>query len=581
MTIREYTERAVRKYLRTVLFVDDQLFGSTPTDSLSDNDDSSVLSPLENTLNQDNGVEQGESQADTHVDDSRHEQEEPENIQEETESDSFTQHVIDGFVKQGIVCGLYQPDPSDFAREDGLNQMRTLCEQADVFILDWKLENNNSKSFVVPRLLAQLLKNDEQGEAPRPIRFCAIYTHRRLSRVYEDLLGAIHKDMPLKHIEDDESQWLIRLEGVTIRLYRKNDYAEDEGQTRHFVAPSDLAETIIQDFVDEYKGIMLATALCGIAAVRDNAKRILDKFPPALDFALMVQGGLTAKNPTVPEDLKDLIADEIHSVLSGERLVDDELFSMFSEKAREVESSVLEGVFEPSDLEVNKTTEDIKSYCCSLFKRPFSPDENPIKACKQKDKGYKKIFEKIQNLVIKLSESDLCLLGALPRLFCLRTVYEQGRSLKAGTVVRNLSDNKFYLCLMPPCDCVRLGKKPTRFPFWELIPLKNMGRGHAHGIVVQDGNGAVISLCLTGKIRKQMRFWEFLPDGEVAFQKDTQKDSRYILEENLTDSSEKTRFEWIAELKPLHAQRMAEYVSRQFSRVGLAESEWLRLQMDR
>ena len=40
-------------------------------------------------------------------------------------------------------------------------------------------------------------------------------------------------------------------------------------------------------------------------------------------------------------------------------------------------------------------------------------------------------------------------------------------------------------------------------------------------------------------------------------------------------------FEWVAELKSAHIQRMAEFVSREFSRVGLAESEWLRLQVDR
>lgn len=40
-------------------------------------------------------------------------------------------------------------------------------------------------------------------------------------------------------------------------------------------------------------------------------------------------------------------------------------------------------------------------------------------------------------------------------------------------------------------------------------------------------------------------------------------------------------FEWVAELKSAHIQRMAEFVSREFSRVGLTESEWLRLQVDR
>ena len=39
--------------------------------------------------------------------------------------------------------------------------------------------------------------------------------------------------------------------------------------------------------------------------------------------------------------------------------------------------------------------------------------------------------------------------------------------------------------------------------------------------------------------------------------------------------------EWVAELKPLHAQRVASYLGSEVSRVGLVESEWLRLFCDR
>ena len=39
--------------------------------------------------------------------------------------------------------------------------------------------------------------------------------------------------------------------------------------------------------------------------------------------------------------------------------------------------------------------------------------------------------------------------------------------------------------------------------------------------------------------------------------------------------------EWVAELKPMHAQRIAAYLGGEVSRVGLIESEWLRLFCDR
>lgn len=51
---------------------------------------------------------------------------------------------------------------------------------------------------------------------------------------------------------------------------------------------------------------------------------------------------------------------------------------------------------------------------------------------------------------------------------------------------------------------------------------------------------------------------------------------KYINFEESSPNGKTKEYEWIAELKPFHAQRMAEYVSREFSRVGLTESEWLR-----
>jgi hypothetical protein len=44
-----------------------------------------------------------------------------------------------------------------------------------------------------------------------------------------------------------------------------------------------------------------------------------------------------------------------------------------------------------------------------------------------------------------------------------------------------------------------------------------------------------------------------------------------------TAASSGTSYRWIAELKPAHAQRVANLFASTFSRVGLDESEWGRL----
>jgi hypothetical protein len=44
-----------------------------------------------------------------------------------------------------------------------------------------------------------------------------------------------------------------------------------------------------------------------------------------------------------------------------------------------------------------------------------------------------------------------------------------------------------------------------------------------------------------------------------------------------TCKSDGKQYKWIAQLKPEHAQRAAENFSSNLSRIGLTESEWLRL----
>ncbi len=39
----------------------------------------------------------------------------------------------------------------------------------------------------------------------------------------------------------------------------------------------------------------------------------------------------------------------------------------------------------------------------------------------------------------------------------------------------------------------------------------------------------------------------------------------------------KNAYKWVAQLKPKHAQQAVEQFARELSRVGLTESEWLRL----
>ena len=567
MTIKEYTEQAVRQYLRTVLFVDDHIFSSgSSTANEHAGKEVAKLPPMPDSENKDDVAGNRENAMPVQLEGS------------EATQEVNPQDIVEGFAKEKIVCGLYQPESTDFSNESTRNQLIDLCKHADIFILDWKLGSHvqTVEQSPIPDILSTLIESDLLYNDPKPIRLCAIYTSLSPDTIHPFLKQILINKFGPQGITIDGESNRLHLGGLTIQIYGK---AEEQD---NYVSAVELANRIIKDFTIEYEGIMSATALYGIAAVRDNAKRILDKFPPSLDYALMLHAGLTVEAPTVPEDMQDLLADEIHSILSGKKISDDEVFLMLKEKASVINAAQLDGIFTADELKNDMTAEKLKQFFVSLFENRKMPNSKPFTECQSGHKHRKishDLLQKLQNLVIKLAGTTSYSAGALSRLFCLRTVYEPKRILKSGTIVQNLSNHSYYLCLMPACDCVRLSKNITAFPFWELAIVNNRHDGRAHGLVIQDANGQSLSLCLKGKIRKQMNFWSFQPDNEVYFRQD--ETTHKFLLNDVSNSETMTTFEWIAELKPLHAQRMAEYVSQQFSRVGLAESEWLRLQVDR
>lgn len=601
MNIHEYTEQAVRKYLRNVLFVDDQLFPEAKVVSQSGESDLTSLSPAADTFNQVEGVEQGKSQTATLDDKERLEKEFPSDFQEETDTSLISQPVIDGFAKQGIVCGLYQPSPSDLLAGEDLNHIIELCKNVDVFIIDWKLKNHDSKGLVTLELLERLFKDDERLETPKPIRFCGIYTNRRLGSVYGDLLKAIHGKWPSKCIMEDRSKWLIRLEGITIRLYRKNNQTEAEGEPTRFVAPGELAEEIIRDFVLEYESIMSATALRGIAEVRDNAKRILDKFPKGMDAALVLHAGLTLKEKSIVSDLATLLGDEMSSILADMNLPTEDLYEMCAEFVESCDDTVFDTTGDSnldSAFSGHVTGDSVKQYITDVYRQqthfPYNPDGKRLPEVFKKCKNAQGEFDPNVNLLHllktfverKTKESKDYDFGALSALFCQRTNYAKRKILRFGTVVgchaQEGQNTDYYLCLMPTCDSIRLKDQITddagnthqarhRFPFWKLDVVSKGGEHRTHGVYVK-AQGAYFPLCAKGKIRDKIHIMDFHSQGGlVCF------DESGVL--TCVDGS--MNFEWIAELKSAHMQRIAERVSREFSRVGLTESEWLRKQVDR
>jgi hypothetical protein len=138
--------------------------------------------------------------------------------------------------------------------------------------------------------------------------------------------------------------------------------------------------------------------------------------------------------------------------------------------------------------------------------------------------------------------------------------------LTLGTVVHDASRGIYLLCAQPKCDSVRLTGE-RQFPF---LPLRAADAGYDHVLM----HGAEIITLQLADEPYQIEM--------IGFQPWTANDREVLAKANgdhlfFKSGARENNFQWIAELRPEHGQRIANALAGKISRVGLNESEWLRL----
>ena len=130
--------------------------------------------------------------------------------------------------------------------------------------------------------------------------------------------------------------------------------------------------------------------------------------------------------------------------------------------------------------------------------------------------------------------------------------------LSLGSIIKDSMGN-MHICIQQRCDSVRVMKK-RKFLF---LPL------------VSDGKNPIIinrrKYCPSRK-SFAIQTIEFTPlNGETVISA-INKEGKFVF---IADN--KDEYEWIVDLKAMHAQRISNEYCSQLGRVGLDESEWLRL----
>lgn len=547
MTLEEFSRKAAAQYLQNIVFVDDDIFDKPSGRAV---EVTSLIpafkTPFANTTTALKNEDAEEDQ---------------------THPPFHPKQLVGSFAKKGMVCALYEPTEG-FDTATG-SEIFTLCERADAVIFDWDLFREEGRN-ILP--LIKNLVDDSQNSVPHHVRLCVIYTNkpdleRVANAVYEHLKNASLKVEPVQ-------KPLALCAGATriIVLGKPNVHGRTDENKALEVLEENLAARVIEEFAKMNGGILPAYALHGMSSIRRNSKKILDKFHGDMDGAFLLHRALLIENEDAFDQLPELLAEEVLSVILDEQMPPGDM--------DQISKEIADGLtLDEQQLQWQPLPGRPQRKAGELARMFLGGGESAIQLdYKFGDKKGVPVEKLHSAMGCEQSKAE----KKLAALFNVRTRYFKSKmpTLGFGAIVRcppvegKATEYTYALCLMPICDGIRLKHNDgslTSFPFWTLKAVKNKANGR--GIVVLTKEDTYLDLVASGKPRDMLWLDKFKADesGMVVASK---------IDSSFWFHGENTCLEWVAQLKPSHAQRIAHDIGQSFSRVGVVEAEWLRLLTD-
>jgi hypothetical protein len=536
-SFEQFIESSARSYLQSVVYIDDKIYQPSSNDKVSVDGLPPVRSPFVSEENVSN--EATSARVDDLVDS---------NVDDPESKYAHPKQLTESFAQMGIVCALYQP--SENASVDENSTIFKLCQSADIVVLDWELyEDGGSK---VSQLIANLIKQSA-ADQPHHVRTCAIYTNQPNLMLLASILRKRLGEAGCIESQLDDTKLQLYSGATRISILGKPHILgrPEHIEMKYVVGEDKLAERLLTDFWKMHTGLLSGFALQGLASIRKNTKRLLDKFSSDLDGAFLLHRALVKPlDREALEELPELLAGELAAIL------EDSLLNGFNYES--VNEAIESLPLEIPDMVTNFTQQ-------SQFRLNLKNGN----CTKSELKTY-----------TSMVGSSSC--EKLSILFNNRTQYAQApQRLKFGTVVKQPKVVKKYpkddsegewdysICLMPICDSRDKSKagQGITYPFWRLHDKAKNAKLAA--LVIEDDN-STISLYVGGKIRDNL-WLSNVRLGDDGWAKPESDSLKYDV---IDQTSE---IYWVAQLKPLHAQRIALHVGSEASKVGVTESEWLRL----
>lgn len=479
--------------------------------------------------------------------------------------------LVDNALKEGIICSVMKPASDD----DLLSTIKQAAEVADILCLDWEMDDNGERACELIKTILQY-DSDQDGA----LRYIAIYTGQKtVANVCNKVFDIFH-EMPIALIKKE-----VLIEGSNIRISFFVKKSHVTGVPDHLqcllVDEKDLPKTLINDFSNFANGIMPNVALASIASIRKSTHHLLAKFNADMDGPLFTHRAQIPVQEEADRYPSDLVSAEIRSILS-KSLIDSQ-FSSISAIRKRIETHPLNT--ENKLIFKYKTKKSEVKQCELPIESIYKFLESGIDGHFQKEKDerniqidigksdFKKQFTNIFTTDFDKSDKVNIAFLKLTSTRCDLKAHDYADpikvpSLSLGTVIKCI-DNKVLLCIQPSCDSVRI-KSATNFIF---LPMKK-----ATDPDVKSPQFVIHDLETSEDIKLeadcqafQIKAIEFSPaegPSEVVKANFDATAKNYFFQ-----ATDKTKYDWIGELKREYAQKIAQIVANNLARLGLNEFE--------
>lgn len=423
--------------------------------------------------------------------------------------------IIDTFMEKGIVCSVLNCNKETY--DIRVDKYFKLMKKADIVVLDWSLFKDDG--LRISELINKLTQEDEFLHELRTI---VIYTATPIESVKKKL-----SEIDINFSEDScVSQ---NKKYTTISIYVKPESSNATPETR--VDFPVLVDKCIDDFTLCFNGIIPNVAMAAVAEIRNNTHKLLGVLNKDLDIAYLSHRALLPVSEEAEKHVEEMVIGELQSIVH------------------------CHNIGKNASLDIIKSTPYIASK--NYMEIPFINylDSENVKDNKTSTKHIKDCFSyqwyNEDEVKTRKSEIDFAVLTTI------QTEYvKKNRQLTLGVIIKEMSSNRVLLCLQPRCDSVRL----TGEVDFIFLTLEKSTSDKFHLIINDEKYINRYNKGRTSIIFKPCSIKQFVINDE----------------EYLYEDIEGKKYQYIATLKKLKAQKIVDEYTSHLSRVGLNESEYLR-----